>query len=598
MALVLLIAGLRRRPAAIRRRARIGLAATGGFAALAVGGLAVAGAGARPDITNAANLSEQAISTLNSGDYQTAAEQFADASQAFARADDRLNGPVALPSRLIPGVAQNVRAGAQLAAEASAGTAAAADALDSIDPATLTVVDGAIDLAAVAAVEAPLVDVQDALDALRGVSASVTSPWLAAPLQDELDELDRRLDDNEPRLQNAIDAVRLAPQMLGGDSQRRYLVMFTTPVEARGITGFMGNYAEVTVTNGAIELTDFGRTAKLNQAARDNRARCDGCPPEAVTRYDRWAFGNGDGGEVGRAAWSDLTIAAHFPYTARAAQILYPQSNGTPIDGVIAMDPYVVQALMQYTGPITLDGVDVTVQPDQAAQFILQDQYELIDDASNTARIEALDSLGQQAIAALLSSALPVPSDLARDLGPLVEEHRLVVWTDDPTEEEFLERVGMTGALPALGDDGGFAVMVSNGGNSKIDVYLERTVDVAIENRDDGQRVLVADVTLTNNAPASGLPRYVIGNNFGFPSGTSWLWVNFFGPDGLIAATRNGEPMELDQGVEVGWQTYELYDTMQSGASVTYRLEFELGPSTDGVDEPVRWTQPLARRMP
>ena len=96
----------------------------------------------------------------------------------------------------------------------------------------------------------------------------------------------------------------------------------------------------------------------------------------------------------------------------------------------------------------------------------------------------------------------------------------------------------------------------------------------------------------------SGLAGYVIGNNYGFPPGTSYLWINFFGPAGLTAATRDGDTMELAQTTEAGWQAYEHYEVLAPGASVSFRLEFQLGPALDGVDEPVVWTQPLSTRTP
>ena len=46
----------------------------------------------------------------------------------------------------------------------------------------------------------------------------------------------------------------------------------------------------------------------------------------------------------------------------------------------------------------------------------------------------------------------------------------------------------MLGALPELGPDGGFSVIVANGGQSKIDAFLERTTDVRIETAPDGSQ--------------------------------------------------------------------------------------------------------------
>ena len=291
-------------------------------------------------------------------------------------------------------------------------------------------------------------------------------------------------------------------------------------------------------------------------------------------------------------------MPAHFPYIGEVAEVLYPQSGRPPIDGVIAMDPYVLQALMAYTGPIEVPELGVTVEPDSAAEFILEDQYLLAGDDGNAERIDAIDTLGHQVIGSLLAGALPVPSTLARDLGPLVAEQRLLAWTSDPDGQALFERIGIDGGLPTLGADGGFGVAVNNGGHSKIDVYLERDTTVTIEIDDSGRRTLVADVTLTNTAPASGLPRNVIGNDFELPVGTNRYLISFYGPTIPTTVTREGELAAVETLPEAGWAATTRSDDLASGASVTYRIEYLLGQNDDDVDKPVEWTQPWARQSP
>ncbi len=595
----LFVVGLRRRPSAIRRIGWISAASIGAVAVVAVVAAGWTAFTVRSDLTDGSRQARGAVDVLDSGDYQQAAVGFRAAANSFDSVDRRLDSPLGRLALVVPGVAQNVSAGADLSAAAAATLDDVAVALEQVDPEALRVVGGAIDVDAISAVEAPLAQVQASLADLRQVTADVQSPWLLGRLQDELADLTREFDEKEPRLDNAVDAVRLAPQILGADGSRRYLVLFTSPVEARGLTGFIGNYAVVEIDEGQIRVTDFGRRSDLQQAANESGASCAECPEEMLARYGDSGLDRGDG-TFGSEGWTSLTLPAHFPYVAEAAQIMFPQSGGDPIDGVIAMDPHVVQALMQYTGPIELAEAGLTVQPDEAARFLLEGQYDLIPAGSNDERIEAIDTLGQQVIGTLLTSALPVPSELAGDLGPLASEHRLLMWTDEPAEQDILDRVGLLGALPPLGDDGGFSVMVSNAGHNKIDAYLDRTVDTTIENRPDGTRVLIAEVTLTNTAPENGLPAYVIGNDYGFPPGTSYLWINFFGPDKLLGATRNGEPMTLQTSpsTEVGWHAYDGYEVLASGETATYRLEFELGPADDEVDDPTVWLQPLARRTP
>ena len=459
--------------------------------ALGLLGAALAGLTARSDLARASGQARQAIDAVNGGDYQTASVRFDDASRAFESADQRLGGLLTLPALAIPGVSQNIAAGTDISAAAAKAASEAAIALESVDPGALTVVDGSIDIDAIRAVEEPLRRVEAALADLRVVTDSVDSPWLLGPFQTRLAELDNEFGTSQVRLGTAIDAVRLAPRMLGADESRRYLVLFTTPAEVRGIAGFIGNYATVEVDDGKIRVAEFGRRSDLDTYLGVNPAFCDGCRQDVLDRYGIFGLDIGPEGGVIPTVWLNLTMPASFPNVAETAQILYPQSGGEPIDGVIVVDPYVIEALMEYTGPIAVPELDVTVTADNAAEFILRDQYVLAgDDAiggiDNESRIDALQTLGEAVIQRLLSGALPEPSQLARDLGPLATEHRLMMWTDDELEQQLLDEAGLLGAMPELGDDGGFGVVVANTGESKIDVFLERDTDVRIETTPGG----------------------------------------------------------------------------------------------------------------
>ena len=183
------------------------------------------------------------------------------------------------------------------------------------------------------------------------------SPWLVEPADELLTSLSDELAENAPKLDNAIDAVDLAPALLGAEGPRVYLVLFTTPSEARALGGFPGNYAEITVDNGSFAMTAFGRVADLERAGVDAGARLAG-PAEFLAEYGRYGFDKDGNGLVGTAGWRNLTMTPHFPHVAEVAAQLYRQSAGKEIDGVMVMDPYVVQALLEYTGPIQLTTVD------------------------------------------------------------------------------------------------------------------------------------------------------------------------------------------------------------------------------------------------
>lgn len=603
VSVALFVLGVIRRPSRIRRTAWMSAAGVGVVAVVALLTVGLAAVSARPDISSGASTARQGVSALNTGDYEGAAELFEQASASFGSADQRLGGLLAAPGRLVPAVAQNLSAASTLASSASEATAEAAGALRQIDISQLSVSGGQLDLGAVRSVEAPLLRVHAALSVLSEDVDDVGSPWLLGRVDAELDEFDEEFASNEPRLANALAAVRLAPQMLGETDLRRYLVLFTSPAEARGLGGFVGSFAVLEAENGRMSVGDFGRTEVLNEAF--HLTDCSSCPEELIQHYGKFGFTNAAGGAVGSTLVSNVTMSAHFPDVAEALTILYEQGRGNTLDGVAVMDPYVVQALMRYSGSIDVPAFDTVVQPNDAANFILRDQY-VDTDENNATRVEALDELGTGALAAVLTGSLPDPTVVARDLGPLVAERRLLMWTTDAAEQALLDDVGMLGAIPEIDPvDGGFSVSVTNASASKIDVFLDRTVDVEIVVQPDGTRSLVGDVTYTNNAPTSGLSNYVIGNSLGEPDGFSRLYVTFYGPSRLSSATQDGENIGFETWPAAGWMSYSRYLDLPSGASATFRLEFALDglqPEHHGDDGPVFtptiWEQPLATRTP
>ena len=55
-------------------------------------------------------------------------------------------------------------------------------------------------------------------------------------------------------------------------------------------------------------------------------------------------------GQVGDAAFRNLAMTPNFPWVGEIAADLYAQTTGREVDGTIAMDPYVVAALLALLG--------------------------------------------------------------------------------------------------------------------------------------------------------------------------------------------------------------------------------------------------------
>jgi hypothetical protein len=205
---------------------------------------------------------------------------------------------------------------------------------------------------------------------------SLQSPWLIGRAEYALRDFQGSVAEHLPSLDEAIDALDVAPRLLGVDRPQTYLVLFTTPSDSQGFGGAFGRYAELTADDGLLTLDRSGSAVNLDVAATPD-----------------------------------------FPRVARLATDAYAEATGRGVDGVIAIDPEVLVHLLDQAGVEHPSASDLALDVANAASYL----------------------------EAVLEGSLPDPVTLARDLGPLVDQRRLLVWSPDPAAETLFARVGLDG---------------------------------------------------------------------------------------------------------------------------------------------------------
>jgi hypothetical protein len=174
-----------------------------------------------------------------------------------------------------------------------------------------------------------------------------------------------------------------------------------------------------------------------------------------------------------------------------------------------------------------------------------------------------------------------------------VAERRLVGYSATPAEEALIERVGLDGSFPGATDGDFLTLVTQNAGNNKMDIYLKRSIDYdVVVDPQTGQLEATATITLHNDAPSSGLPKYVIGNrpSSGQPDGVNWLWFNFYTPHLLAEATWNGQPMSVGEQSEFGRRVYQTYLPVPSGGDAVIVLQLA-GTVAPGAVYDLDWFQ-------
>lgn len=500
------------------------------------------------DVNDAVAEANTAFDVAATGDEITASEHFDVAADKFRSARRVLAGPWIFPARLVPVIGQHARAAQVMVSEGVSLSETAADVSRVVDPDSIQLVEGRVDLTAIDAMAAPLDRTARAIERAARRIDEARSDWLISPINDRLAELGDRLNEALPAARTAALAASEAPRLLGSERPVRWFVALTTPAEARGLGGLLGSYATVIAEDGLLTIESVGRNEEINTLLREADAMLV-ADDEYIERWGRFRP---------EEFFQDVTLSPDLPSVAAVAASLYEQATGDPVDGVIVADPFVIGAILELTGPVSTG--DRRMGPEAAVEFLLKGQYEDFAD-NEIQRVLMLEGLIIGTFDAITRGTLPGPRGLAAELGPMIDQDRLGAWwadADDTGPPELFEAAGLDGRFPDASGGDLLGIVHQNSAQNKIDVYLER--EIVYETSRNGNRITgTITITLKNEAPASGLPDAVIGSNDqGLPDGTNAMHLSVYTALEIFAIRVDGTDVALTRQSEFGVEAASL----------------------------------------
>ncbi len=568
------------------RRTVVGVA-LGALGLSVIGGIAgaVAAASAVGPLRRGLAEATATIDATSSVGLATTAGGLNEAGRDFDRARRALEAWWALPARVVPVVAQHWRV---LHAAAVTGDELATSGQRALSARALSdvhITEGRVPLDQLAAVEPPVADLAARATAARRRLDAARSTWLVSPLANRLDVHLERVRDIETSTQLANRVLPMVPRLLGKDGLRRYFLAVQTPVEARAGGGFLGNYGEITAEDGRLSLARFGRQDELTLAPGRVHRKIEG-HEDYLGRYRR--FGP-------EQNWVNVNLSPDFPTDAAVMADLYPQSGGAPIDGVIAVDPAGLAALLTVVGPVEVDAWPVPITAANALQILLFEQYERYTTNDVVERVDFLGEVAQVAWGRLTGGELPPLPQLMATFGPAVRDKHFLLWSNRPDEQRLFEDLGAAGKV-APPDDDFIGLVTQNAGGNKIDYFLRREVDYRAQlDPGSGQLRASVKIALHNDAPAVGLGPSLIGNEVipSLPNGTNKLYLSFYTPWELVAARLDGTPVELERANELGRRVYSTAVIIAPKSSATIELSLAGRRAGDGTYRLDVYRQPV-----
>jgi Protein of unknown function (DUF4012) len=574
-----------------RRRRRIGFAmlTAGGVLVLACVWLGVTALLARSQLNQVRAEAHTLGAQLSASNWPAARATAADLATHAHRANQLTSGPVwalaaALPSGGEPlKTIRGITAGAD-----SLGRGALpqlVDAAQRLNPRTLRRPDGSIDLSRIAVVAPAIASASDVVaHATKTISGLPRHTWVSsidAAYADALSQV-TALDDT---LKSADLAVRILPTMLGQDGPKHYFLALQNEAEARGTGGLPGAFAIVEASHGKVRFTRMASDSTLSGIA----ATVD-FGPDYHHLYD---------GAGTTSLYGNGNVSPHFPYAAQTWASMWQRYSGVKVDGVIAVDPTALGYLLAVTGPATLpdkskiSGANVVALTQSTAYTkfgglssaaLEQRRTYLLDIASAVSK-KLLDGHGD-------------PTALLRAAGKAAGERRILVWSAAPAVQADLAQTSVAGIIPITTSPYVGLSIVNDGGN-KLDYYLDRSLTWQRTSCEITRRTRVT-ITLTNNAPATGLPPYVTGRSdirsYPVKVGDNRLEVSYFATQGALmeGVSVGGRPGTASIGVERGHPVYTVDLELPRGTSRTIVLQLS-EPALGGT--PIVLRQPLVRPL-
>lgn len=505
------------------------------------------------------------VRTNPEGGTRAASAQLVPIANQLSSYARRLEATPVQLGRLVPFVGANVRAATVSAKSASELAASARLLLDRVNVGAIGVKKGVVARESFDELTNRLRGIQFVTRrSQQDIDAGGSLDLLVPQLREGVDELATQLHAVESRVSNTLDGLAVAEQFLGYDRPHRFFIAVQNNAESRATGGYMANYGIVTMENGRVASRDFGRTSDFDLPTAPPRRLNAG--RDFLRRYSQF--------DVDRN-WPNINLSPDFVTTAKVVADQYRQSSGTKVDGVISIDPIGLAGLLRLTGPVRVASWPVPLTAQNIVNITLHDEYRAFEN-NNAARVDFLGDVAEVVFDRLVASGLDDVLAAAPVIDELTSTRRLQMWAPDKVSAAFLRHTGSDGAvLPTNGDT--LMVTTQNAAGNKLDWFLRRTISYNATVQRDGDGIAVgatATIRLTNGAPATGEPKYVIGPaGPKFKAGQNRIFFTFYSPLDLTGSTIDGQPLHLDFSPELGRYAYSAFIDIPSTATRTIELQ-------------------------
>lgn len=260
-------------------------------------------------------------------------------------------------------------------------------------------------------------------------------------------------------MDDLVDLSRSFNTIFGGDSFRRYLLVFQNEHEIRPTGGFMGSFAVLDVQKGKILNIDLPGGGTYDLRGQLTEFVKPPLPLQLLNK--RWEF-------------QDANWFPDFKASAEKMGWFYEKGRGSTVDGVIAINSSVLERVLRVLGPIQAD--DLILNKDNAIETL---QYEV--ETGYDKELEQPKEILATTLNNLLEDLKSVKPASIMNL--LTEAHdalvkkEIQVYIDDKITQQNLRAFGWTGEILPVGPTQDYLNIINtNIQGQKSDAKIEQKI--------------------------------------------------------------------------------------------------------------------------
>jgi hypothetical protein len=357
-------------------------------------------------------------------------------------------------------------------------------------------------------------------------------------------------------ISQANSLLPILPVLLGVGQPTHYLVEVLDTTELRPGGGFIGNYGLITVDGGRV--TDASIT---DSYLLDNAFTGSGHTIAFPSGYQWFDIA---------PSWSlrDSNLEADFPTDARYAEQLYKEEGGSAaVQGVVAITPAFISAILNITGPITVPEYHETVTAQNLIDRI--HYYQLgpgrtgqdtpSPDGESSVRKHFTALLAQDLLARVRQLPSSDFADLARVLLKSLQSKDVQLYLNAQPAESLLNTYSVADAIEQPTNDG-LLVVDANIGVTKANAFITNTLDDQVTIDQDGNATHHTTLTYT---------WAVNGDVYG--SSTYRDYVRVYTPPNSVLLSQSGWE-DRGNGTAFANHVWNGYFTLTYGQTVTIHL--------------------------